>query len=257
VNKKIILSIGGWDPTAGAGVLLDSYLFSRFCIEAKYVLTGVTVQSPFEVMAYRPLRESLVRAQIKALAPHYRVTLINIGLVSPGVLSRVREAFHRAPIIFDPVLQSGSGRYTFLPPDKLRQLLPCLEGIYLLTPNLREAESLSGEKIGDLESMKRCARVLQRTMGVRNVLITGGDLKPRPMDLLLEEKGRITVFPSPVEEFRVHGTGSYLNAVLAAGIFRGMDLPGALRNAKCCLEKAVRHATPDHPVLRMAPGEET
>lgn len=247
---RVVLSIGGWDPTAGAGVLLDCQVFSVLGIQAKFVLSAITVQSPFEVIKFEVLPSALIREQVEGLVPHYEVEVVNIGLFQPGLIGYIKQRFPRSRLILDPVMESGSGGFRFHEGGNISEFRRQIRDVYLITPNIGEAERLGQCKIGNPSDMEHCARKLQRDTGVTNVLITGGDLKPAPLDMLRLE-GRTVRYPSASTEFRIHGTGSFLNAGIAAGLFRGWGLARALEYAKGLLLRSAQNVDPGDPLLKL------
>jgi hydroxymethylpyrimidine/phosphomethylpyrimidine kinase len=242
-----ILSVGGYDPTAGAGVLLDSYLFTKFDVESKFVLTSVVIQSPFEVTENVVLEDRVVIDQLKNLSPYYHFPLINIGLINAELLQVIKNRFKSSRIIFDPIMASGSGKYKFLPD----RVIGSLQGIFLLTPNIPEAEKLTRRKISDISDMKDCARQIRSDFGVLNVMLKGGHLKADSIDLLHDEKGRFTEYEAKKAGFRIHGTGSFLNAAITVGLQKDMTLADSITFAKKNLDLAASAVLPQDPILRI------
>lgn len=251
MKKKIILSAGGFDPTAGAGLLCDSYLFSKFNVDSKFVITCIVVQSPFEVKRYIEVKDSVIKDQVRIIKPYYDVGLINMGLIKPHLIDFFKSQFNRARILLDPIMTAGSGKFNFLSDDEIVKILTSVRGVYLITPNVLEAEKICNKNISNLDDMKECARILRKELGVLNVLISGGHLRGKNFDLLLDERGQFFKFKSQKEDFRIHGTGSFYNSGISIGLAKGMELSDSIEFAKEHLNKAAAKATPDNPILRI------
>lgn len=249
--KDLILSVGGYDPTAGAGILLDSYFFTRFKVESKYVLTSIVIQTPFEVTENIVLEDRIIRSQLDALSPYYNFPLINVGLINIKLLNLFKERFKNSRIIFDPIMASGSGRHAFLSNKQIESLQNHLENIFLVTPNVPEAEKLTQKKIKNLSDMKVCAEQIRSETGALNVLLKGGHLEDEYLDLLLEENGHFTEYKAEKAGFRIHGTGSFLNAGITIGLMKKKKLTDAVVFAKENLDLAASRVSPHDPVLRL------
>ncbi len=242
----IALTIAGFDPSGGAGVVADIKTFTTFGCFATAAVTSLTFQNTTGVFGAAHQTAETVRAQVVAVCEDFRVVGVKTGMlptrdIIAEVARLVRELDLPAPVV-DPVVRSTSGYDLIDDPalDALKsQLLPLAR---VLTPNLPEAERLTGLRIEDEAGMLRAARAL-REMGARAVLVKGGHLASDALDLLLDDDGRVIVFRAArIETTSTHGTGCTLAAAIAACLARGMDLEAAVGAAKRFVTEAIRHA---------------
>ena len=240
--KPVALTIAGSDPSGGAGIQADLKTFHHFGVYGEAVITLVTVQntSAFERVEY--LSAGLVAAQIQAvisdIPPHAAKTG---ALGNQEIIEAVADLASRFqfPLIVDPVMASKHGG-ALLSWDAVavlkRRLLP---HAFLVTPNLEEAELLTGREVRDLASMKWAAEAL-RALGPRAVLVKGGHLNGCPTDVLLHEGG-FAEFPGErIETRHTHGTGCTFSAAITALVARGEELVQAIRTAKQYVTEAIR-----------------
>jgi len=189
----IALTIAGSDSGGGAGIQADLKTFEAFGVFGTSVLTAVTAQNTLGVTAVHPIPSEVVRAQLDAVAADLRPSAVKTGmLASAELISAVSEglaAHDLAPVVVDPVMVATSGDRLLDPgaESALReQLIPRSA---LVTPNLPEAEILTGLEVRDESGMERAARAIVE-MGAGAVLLKGGHLDtPRLVDLL-GDRGR-------------------------------------------------------------------
>jgi hydroxymethylpyrimidine kinase/phosphomethylpyrimidine kinase len=202
-----------------------------------------------------------LRAQILPIVEESRIFAFKTGMLPTReivheVARLIREVDLPAPVV-DPVLRSTSG-YELMEADAigvlLTELLPVAR---VITPNIPEAEKLTGLLIKDEEGMHAAARKL-RTMGARAVLIKGGHLEPRSevrdqrsdgaaprshaIDIL-DDEGRVTLFRTDwIDSLPVRGTGCMLSAAIAACLAQGMELQESVKLARQFVADAIRNA---------------
>ncbi|HXI31806.1 MAG TPA: bifunctional hydroxymethylpyrimidine kinase/phosphomethylpyrimidine kinase [Vicinamibacterales bacterium] len=174
---RTALTIAGSDPSGGAGVQADLKTFAAFGLYGACAITAVTVQSTKGVEAVAPLAADLVTAQIEAVAGDLTIAATKIGmLATAAIVEAVAAAIEELDlplVVVDPVLVSSSGE-RLLDADgvaALRHLLLPLARV--VTPNIPEAEALSGIRIVSPDTMRDAARRIH-DMGARAVIITGG-----------------------------------------------------------------------------------
>ena len=159
-----------------------------------------------------------------------------------AVAEKLRQYRPRG-IVLDPVMVAKGGS-ALMHPDALQtmkeEMLPLAE---VLTPNLPEAEALTGKKIETLEDRRRASVEIHR-MGVKNVLIKGGHLSGEAEDLLYDGTEYYTFTHKRIETKNTHGTGCTLSSAIAADLALGMEVPEAVRAAKEYVTRAIEHALP-------------
>ncbi|HEV2705646.1 MAG TPA: bifunctional hydroxymethylpyrimidine kinase/phosphomethylpyrimidine kinase [Pyrinomonadaceae bacterium] len=245
-RPPVALTIAGFDPSGGAGVIADIKTFTAFGCFATAAVTSLTYQNTTGVFGAANQTAEAVRAQVLPVVEDFHVAGVKTGMlptreVIMEVARLVRETNLPAPII-DPVVRSTSG-FDLIDDDALdalkSELLPLAR---LLTPNLAEAERLTGlAGIRDEEGMREAARRL-RAMGARAVLVKGGHLAGEALDVL-DEEGHISRFRAErIETNSTHGTGCTLAAAIAACLARGLTLREACASAKRFVTDAVRDA---------------
>ena len=243
-NKQpVTLTIAGFDPTAGAGVIADIKTFAAFNCYALAVTTAITVQDTAKVYSSTSLSADLVIDQLQALSQDISIDAVKIGMLASEeiVLAIVDFLASYQPkfVVLDPLLYSTSG-YPLLNPSAkdtvVNKLFPL---VTLLTPNLIEASLLLGEEIQNLEQMKIAAKKLYNSCNSA-VLIKGGHLTQDAIDLLYEGTNYQT-FSAPRTAISAHGTGCALSSAITAGLARGNGLIKSVENAKEFISEALKN----------------
>jgi hydroxymethylpyrimidine/phosphomethylpyrimidine kinase len=238
----IVLTIAGSDPSGGAGIQADLKTFHQFGCYGEAVLTLLTVQNSVRVSRVEVMAPELVLQQLEAVLEDIPPAAAKTGALGSAA---VVEAVARAaasfsfPLVVDPVMVSKHG-LALLPEDAVRaireQLLPRAA---LVTPNVPEAEALTGAVIRTLDDMRRAACRI-REMGARGVLIKGGHLEGDATDLLFDGTEWLE-FPSPrIATRHTHGTGCTYSAAIAAGLSHGVPLGEAVAQGKRFIDRAIR-----------------
>jgi hydroxymethylpyrimidine kinase/phosphomethylpyrimidine kinase len=232
----VALTIAGFDPSGGAGVLADVRTFAAFGVSAVAAVTSLTFQNDREFYGAVHQTGATVRSQVESLTERYSIACAKTGMLPTAeVVHEVARLFRDRklpPPVVDPVLVSSSGK-PLMEDSALGVLKNELFGVSrLVTPNIPEAEKLTGLQITS-ELLMREAAAQIRNMGARAVLIKGGHLGGDQSIDLLDDGGQITVFRG--ERFQgaaLHGSGCLLSAAIAAGLGKGMTLENAVADAK-------------------------
>lgn len=241
-----VMSIAGSDCSGGAGIQADIKTISALGAYASSVITAVTVQNTCGVSAVHPIPADIVGKQIEAIRTDMLPDAVKIGMVTDeDIISSMAEELKKmkqVPIVFDPVLVSSSG-FPLLTADAVKRMKQELIPLcYLLTPNLPEAELLSGVKITDDASLQTAGKALLQ-LGCRNVLIKGGHRKDdRMTDALFGDKiqNPILYTEQKVITPNTHGTGCTLSSAIATFIAQQKPLPEAISLAKKFLTEALK-----------------
>jgi hydroxymethylpyrimidine/phosphomethylpyrimidine kinase len=248
-----ILVIAGSDSSGGAGIQADIKTAMALGAYASTAITALTAQDTHGVHAIYPVAHAFVRQQIALALADPGADAVKIGMLGDAVtIETVADALAGStrPLVIDPVMVAKGGASllvaTALAALK-RALLPLAT---LITPNLPEAEALTGLTIATLADMRVAAEMLL-TLGVPAVLLKGGhaDLSQgggaggdTVTDLLATEAG-ITAFTRPRLATRhTHGTGCTLATAIACGLAAGMPLPGAVERARNYVQAAIAAA---------------
>jgi hydroxymethylpyrimidine/phosphomethylpyrimidine kinase len=256
---RIALTIAGSDPGGGAGIQADLKTFAAFGLYGASAITAVTVQSTRGVEAIAPLSSDLVTAQIEAVAGDLTIDATKIGmLATAAIVEAVAAAIKELElplVVLDPVLASTSGE-RLLDADGVQAM--CVELLPLarvITPNIPEAEALSGRRIGSADQARDAARLIH-DMGPAAVIITGGHgpwTKDGPgtgtqgprteiVDLLFDEGAFHEFRTLRIDSTHTHGTGCTFASAVAAGLALGHPVAEAAARAQQYVAGAIAHA---------------
>ncbi len=245
-GRRIALTIAGSDSGGGAGIQADLKTFAAFGCFGTSAIVAITAQNTLGVRAIHPVPADIIRAQLDALADDLPPDACKTGMLATRELVNLtadvlaERRWNR--YVLDPVMVATSGDAllerdaTDAVRDRLVPLAACV------TPNLDEAELLTGLSVRDPESMVRAGELLLAA-GARAVLVKGGHLRS---DILVD----ILVTPDGVHRFTrprlatraTHGTGCTLSAAITAGLALGRPLLMAVTQALDYLQAAMRAA---------------
>ena len=246
------LSVAGSDSGGNAGLQADVRAFHTFGLHACTVVAALTAQNPSGVSAVVVPDPAFVVAQLDAVLPAYAIGALKTGMLATrevieAVAGRLAEV-PGIPKVVDPVMVATSGAKLLRDDaiDAMRaRMLPLAA---LATPNLPEAEVLSGMAIASAADMAAAARRIREAAGCA-VLLKGGHRAGAPAeDLLLCDEGAFR-YASPVVEHpaSTHGTGCSLSAAIAASLALGRALPDAVSEGKAYVYEAIRTSLPVGP----------
>ena len=244
--KRILLTIAGYDPSGGAGVLLDTAVFGRFGFTGAGLLTAVTAQNSRRVETLRCLGGRFLLQQHRTLLLDVEPAGIKVGMAGGrenlAALGRILAHHHALPIVVDPVFRSSSGRW-LLEKLAIPSYLERIKGkITVLTPNLDEAALISGRRLSRAEEMKEAARRVSDRLEAP-CLVKGGHLSGTAVDVLFDGD-RFFLFAHRKLSRDVHGTGCLLSSALLCYLVRKKPLAEACSLAvdftQDALKKAVR-----------------
>ncbi len=238
----VALSIAGSDPSGGAGIQADLKTFHQFGVYGEAVVTLITVQNTLTVERVECQSPELVVEQLRAVLSDIPPQAIKTGALGNSAIIAAIACVLRdssTPVVIDPVLISKHGaRLLSIEAQEtlIRDLLPL---VFLITPNLDEAEALTGLVVRDISSMKKAAERLA-SMGPKAVLVKGGHLSGDAVDVLLH-RGEWFEFAAPrVATRNTHGAGCTYSAAITAELARGTKLPLAVKLAKDFVIEAIR-----------------
>jgi hydroxymethylpyrimidine/phosphomethylpyrimidine kinase len=237
LQKPVALTIAGSDSGGGAGIQADLKTFAALGVHGTCAITCITAQNPREVSRMAPCAAGLVRAQLEAVFSWRRPAAAKTGLLaSPATIREVAKFFRQCPgvpLVVDPVMVATCGiRFLSRPAVEIlrRELLPLAT---LVTPNVAEAEVLTGKRIRTPEDLRASARNIHETFGCA-ALVKGGHLvgATAALDSLCGKDGE-WIFSAPrIRSVKLHGTGCTYSAAITAGLARGQSLMKAIELAK-------------------------
>jgi len=245
---RTTLTIAGSDSSGGAGVQADLKTFAALGVYGFSAITAVTAQNTSGVNEVFALPPQVVCAQIDAVARDVEIAAIKTGMLSNGeivsVVADMIGRLGRPAVVIDPVMTATqAGVRTLLSPGAVStlktRLLPMAT---VVTPNVAEAETLCGVRVGSLDSAREAAKRIA-DLGPTAVVIKGGHLSGlEAVDLLLYG-GRFIELAAPrAHAGDVHGTGCTFASAIAAGLALGDDVPAAVRRAKRYVTGAIEHS---------------
>ncbi len=240
----LALTIAGSDPSGGAGIQADLKTFHQFGVYGEAVITLITVQNTARVSRVHVLQPELVREQIAAVLEDVPPAAAKTGALGSAAVVRAvagAAADFDCPLVVDPVMISKHGQ-PLLPDDAVAVLrAELLPRAALLTPNVPEAEALTGLAIRSLDDARRAAcRILQ--MGPRAVLIKGGHMEGDATDILWDGHTWREFPGERIATRHTHGTGCTYSAAITAGLARAVALADAVSRAKRFVHEAIRTA---------------
>jgi hydroxymethylpyrimidine/phosphomethylpyrimidine kinase len=251
---QTVLTIAGFDPSSGAGVTADIKTIAAHGCYGVACITAVTVQSTAGVRRMEAMDPTLIADTLQELAADMPIAAVHIGMVGNAKIVRVIADFlskqktrgQISNVVLDPIVKSSSGAALLDPPgvkSLVETLLPLAD---VMTPNVDEAEALTGLKVTNLEEMRAAAGKLHK-MGAGAVVVTGGHLE-KAIDLLsfTTKKGiEQEVFKAERQRSSsTHGTGCAFSTAIACHLALDRGLPEATLLAKTYVTAAIGAGRP-------------
>ncbi|HXW35308.1 MAG TPA: bifunctional hydroxymethylpyrimidine kinase/phosphomethylpyrimidine kinase [Acidimicrobiales bacterium] len=245
-GPAVALTIAGSDSGGGAGLQADLRTFAAHRVFGTCAVTAITAQHTSAVLAVEPIDPRLVDLQITAVLDDLPVAAVKTGMLA--TTETVRSVARRAAagdlphLVVDPVLFASTGRPLLEsegPRTYVDELIP---HALVVTPNLREAQALTGIGIDNVEHMIDAAKKLA-DLGATTVVVKGGHLGGDSAPDVVVHEGEVTLLEvARIETVNDHGTGCTLSASIAAQLALGEEPSGAVRNAKNYVTDAIRGA---------------
>ncbi len=238
------LTIAGSDSGGGAGIQADLKTFAALGVYGLSALTAITAQNTLGVRAACSLAPELVEAQIEAVLDDIGASAVNTGMLSnPAIIDAVARCLARwkLPLVIDPVMVAKGGDRLLQPEAviTLREVLLPLATI--VTPNIPEAEVLTGMKIETIEDMHRAAQAIAQ-LGTCQVIVKGGHLAGQAIDVFFDGEQWTDLPAERILTRHTHGTGCTFSAALTALLARGLPMMQAVTEAKAYITGAIKHA---------------
>jgi hydroxymethylpyrimidine/phosphomethylpyrimidine kinase len=242
---KNVLTVAGSDSCGGAGIQADIKTFCALGTYGMSVITAVTAQNTRGVALVREMDTEIIKAQIDCIFSDINVDAVKIGMVSSAeTIETVAESlkrYHAKNIVLDPVMISKNG-YHLLKTDAKEALIKKLFPLSLIvTPNIPEAEEITGRKIANTEDMKEAAKYILK-LGPASVYIKGGHLSGDAVDVFYDGKKFSLFCNERINTKNTHGTGCTFSSAVAALTARGFCLDDALSGAKMYITSTIAHS---------------
>ena len=242
-----VLIIAGSDSGGGAGIQADIKTVTALGGYAMTAVTAVTVQNTRGVSGYHEIPPDTVAAQIFSVLEDIGADVIKTGmLASVPIIEAVGAALRRVagdiPRVVDPVMRAKGGHALLASDASAALVAQLVRGAALITPNLPEAEALTGREIKTIADMEAAVPAL-RALGAEAVLLKGGHLEGDTVLDLLITGGNIARFEdSRIESRSTHGTGCTLASAIAAGLADKLPLEHAVMRARAYVREAMLKA---------------
>lgn len=246
MNKEpICLTIAGVDPSGGAGILADIKTFSAFGCFGTAAITSLTFQNTVGVFGAINQTGESVRQQIQPVLDDFQISALKTGMLpNKEIIETIAEIIETNKLknfVVDPVVRSTSG-YDLIDDESLKSLTEKLFPLAdLITPNIPEAERISGLNIKSIEDFEKATRKIQ-SLGAKNVLLKGGHLESskKATDYLFIGDN-LHIFEGEFYQTNsTHGTGCTLSAAITANLALGKTLVESVKIAKNYVNEAIR-----------------
>lgn len=244
MNQITAMTIGGSDPSAGAGIQADLKAFTSIGIHAATILTSLTVQNTLSVKKIIPTNPDIIQNQIETVMEDIPIKYVKTGLLyKPEIANIVAAATkeYHWNLIVDPVITATSGdslAKSNLKDEIKKTLLPLST---IITPNIPEAETLTQTSINSINDMKHAAKIVH-DMGVKNVVIKGGHLQGKKAYDILYDGKQFTILSFPkILNKKAHGSGCAFSALITGFLAQGNTLKSSFLNAKAVLWQMIKN----------------
>ena len=243
MNMKTVVTIAGTDPTGGAGAQADLKTFMAHEVYGMSILTALVAQNTTGVTSIMNVTPKFLKEQFDCVFTDIRPDAVKIGMVSqPELIAVIVEKLKQYAverIVVDPVMVSTSGS-RLLEDTALEllqtKLLPLAD---IITPNLPEAEALSGIRICNHQHMRKAAAMIAQDYD-GYILIKGGHSMNRADDLLVHKDEAHWLSSEKIDNPNTHGTGCTLSSAIAGNLALGYDMISAVERAKAFISGALR-----------------
>jgi len=244
---KKVLTIAGSDSGGGAGIQADLKTFCAFKVYGTSVITALTAQNTVGVNGVFNASADFVGKQLDAVLTDITIDAVKTGMLAiPEIVEIVAQKCteYAVPnLVVDPVMVAKGGD-VLLQQNAITALIDNLLPLAMIvTPNIPEAEILSGKDIKNDNDMEEAAKIIYN-MGCANVLIKGGHRTGEAVDLLFDGT-HYSEFRAPrLSNHHTHGTGCTLSAAITSALALGLDVGDAVARAKRFVTRGIEAAEP-------------
>ena len=241
-----VLIVAGSDCSGGAGIQADIKTVTMLGQYAATAISAITVQNTRGVSGIEAMAPGVVAAQMRAVLGDIGADVIKTGMLHDApvietVLAVIDDLAFGGDLVVDPVMVATSGA-KLLTDDAVAALRVLIAHASLVTPNIPEAEALTGRKIETIDDMRAAAYTLLDS-GAEAVLLKGGHLKaPQVTDILVSLKGECLISSDRIDTRHTHGTGCTLASAMAAYLSVGRSLEDAFERSHAFVHNAIKHA---------------
>ncbi|BAH07640.1 bifunctional hydroxymethylpyrimidine kinase/phosphomethylpyrimidine kinase [Clostridium kluyveri] len=241
---KKVLTIAGSDSSGGAGIQADLKTMSALGVYGMSVITAVTAQNTIGVQSVMDVNPEIVEAQIRAVFDDIEVDAVKIGMVSNSrtisIIQKLLVEYKAENIVLDPVMVSKSG-YFLLKKEATEAIKDIVKIADVVTPNIPEAEVLTGLKIESREDMERAAFKIKE-LGAKSVLVKGGHRCNDANDILFYDDNILNLNGNRINTKNTHGTGCTLSSAIASYLAKGYSIDKSVLISKEYITKAIENS---------------
>ena len=237
------MTIAGSDSGGGAGIQADLKTFAALGVYGTSALTAITAQNTLGVTDVLELPTTLIESQIDAIVSDIGADAVKTGMLSSSdIIETVAAKLSEhglTTLVVDPVMVAKGGDRLLREEavEALRCVLVPLASV--VTPNVPEAEVLTGLEIGSVEDLKAAARLLVDEMGAISAVVKGGHIDGPATDVLYDGSDFVTFTSERIDTPNTHGTGCTFASAVAAGLAKGMTIQDTVGQAKDYVTAAI------------------
>ncbi len=244
---KTVLAIAGFDPSGYAGIGADLSTFKEFGLRGVGVVTAVTAQDTRKVTGVWPLTPHKIKKQLETLLAESTPRSVKIGMLGTSEnADAVRSVIKRHGldnVVLDPVLKSSGGK-SLMGGRGIAAIKKLLPHVAVVTPNTLEAEALGDIRVRTLDDTKDAAIAIH-SLGASCVVVKGGHLGGRPVDILFDGKNLHCFEGERIRAARgmLHGTGCLFSSAIAASLAKQTKATQAVKEAKAHVVRTITERT--------------
>lgn len=244
-NVACALTIAGTDPSGGAGIQADLKTFQELKTYGMSVITSVVAQNTTGVQDVHHIPLSMIHKQLDSVINDMPIHAFKTGMIAnidmmEAIKAKIKDL--HIPYVMDPVMVAASGD-PLIATDAQKflreELLPLTT---IVTPNIPEAENITGITIQSEEAMQEAAKLIVHTYGAEAALVKGGHFTGDAIDFLYDGEAIHRFQAKRIDTTNSHGTGCTLSAAIAAYLAQGDSLYNAVKQAKDYITKAIMHS---------------
>lgn len=242
---KKVLSIAGSDCSGGAGIQADLKTFSAHGVFGMSVIVAVVAENTSRVIDIQNIGPDMIEKQMDAVFEDIGTDAVKIGMLSSlvqmeSVAKKLRQ-YRPKHIVTDPVMYAKNGCSLMdleAVETLIKNMIPLSD---VLTPNIPEAEKMTGMKINSVKEMKEAARQIH-DMGCKAVVVKGGHAQGNALDILYDGERFYKYETARIHTKNTHGTGCTFSSAIASNLAKGMCIPDAVGTAKAYVTMAIEHS---------------
>ncbi len=238
-----VLTIAGSDSGGGAGIQADLKTITALGGFGMSVITALTAQNTLGVHGIHEVPTDFIEKQFDAVATDIGVDAAKTGMLSSSeimlVVAEKIEQYGIEMLVVDPVMVAKGGAMLIRQEAKRTLIDGLLPLAFVITPNIPEAEELTGMRIITVGDMQKAAEAIHR-MGAKNVFLKGGHMSGDALDVLYDGTDFHQFVSERIDTKNTHGTGCTISAAIATGLAQGMDVYEAVGRAKEYITAAIR-----------------